>query len=378
MERLTFKERIQNGQTIGMTILLIITSLILLTKTQALFGEFGTYVIIMALIYTLGGLSVNLITGYCGQLSLGQAGFFAVGAYAAGIFARNMASTGLPTYVIIIGGIVVGAIVAGVFGYFIGLPTLRLSGDYLAIVTLGFAEIIRIAAKNMSGLTGGGIGLDNIPKFSKNSTEGTFVTFLWVLAVFLIVVFFLMMLIRSGSGRRIIAVREDEIAANAMGINIKRNKQNAFVLASVVAGIGGAIFSFTQGSINPATFQFQLSVDFLIIAVFGGLGSFSGTIISGLVLTIINQGVLPSIKGFAPFFIGLQSDSSFLNPLWNFMAWVLNNVQDLRLLIYALILIIVMVYRPKGLLGTKEWSIKRFWNRLFGIEKTYVEDGGVV
>lgn len=356
MKRLTFKERIQNGQTIGMTIVLIITSLILLTKSQALFGEFGTYVLMMAMIYTLGGLSVNLITGYCGQLSLGQAGFFAVGAYGAGIFARNMAQSGLPSPLIIAGGIVVGAIVAGIFGYVIGLPTLRLSGDYLAIVTLGFAEIIRIVAKNMEWLTGGGIGLDGIPKFSTSRTDGTFIAFLWVLVVFLIVVFFLMMLIKSGSGRRIVAVREDEIAANAMGINIKRNKQNAFVLASIIAGIGGAVFTFTQGSINPTTFQFQLSVDFLIIAVFGGLGSFSGTIIAGIVLTVINQGLLPSLKGIHP---------------------MLSNVQDWRLPIYALILIIVMVYRPKGLLGTQEWSLTNFWNTLFGIKKEIVEDGGV-
>lgn len=356
MERLTFKERIQNGQTIGLTILLVITALILLTKTQALFGEFGTYVIMMSLIYTLGGLSVNLITGYCGQLSLGQAGFFAVGAYGAGIFSKMMAHTGLPSYIVIVMGIIVGAIVAGIFGYLIGLPTLRLSGDYLAIVTLGFAEIIRIAAKNMEWLTGGGIGLAGIPKFSTSRVDGTFIAFLWVLVVFLIVVFFLMMLIKSGSGRRIISVREDEIAANAMGINISRNKQNAFVLASIVAGIGGAVFTFTQGSINPTTFQFQLSVDFLIIAVFGGLGSFSGTIIAGIVLTVINQGVLPSLKGVHP---------------------LLANVQDWRLPIYALILIIVMVYRPKGLLGTNEWSLTHFWNTLFGIKKESIEDGGV-
>lgn len=348
MKRLTFKERIQNGQTIGLTIALIITSLILLTKSQAMFGEFGTYVLMMGLIYSLGGLSVNLITGYCGQLSLGQAGFFAIGAYGAGIFAKNVANSGLPSYMIIIFGIIIGAVVAGVFGYLIGLPTLRLSGDYLAIVTLGFAEIIRISAKNLDWLTGGGIGLDEIPKFSTSRDSGTFFSFLWVLIVFLIVVFFLMMFISSASGRRTVAVREDEIAANAMGINIKQSKQNAFVLAAVVAGIGGALFTFTQGSINPTTFQFQMSVDFLIFAVFGGLGSLSGTIIAGIVLTIINQGILPSLKGLHP---------------------ALVNIQDWRLPIYALILIIVMVYRPKGLLGTKEWSVTSFWHTLFGINE---------
>lgn len=357
MKRLNFKERIQNGLTIGFTIAIVITSFILLTKSQTLFGEFGTYVIMMALIYSLGGLSVNLITGYCGQLSLGQAGFFAIGAYAAGIFAKNMTNSSLPPYMVIIIGIIIGAIVAGVFGFLIGLPTLRLSGDYLAIVTLGFAEIIRISAKNLDWLTGGGIGLDGIPKFSVSRTDGTFIPFLWVLSVFLIVVVLLMMFISSASGRRTVAVREDEIAANAMGINVKQSKQTAFILAAVVAGIGGALFTFTQGSINPTTFQFQMSVDFLIIAVFGGLGSLSGTIVAGIVLTTINQGVLPSLKGLHPALI---------------------NIQDWRLPIYALILIIVMVYRPKGLLGTKEWSLTKFWNTLFGIKPSAVEDGGVV
>lgn len=348
MKRLNFYERMHNGTTIGFTIAIVITSLILLTKSQAMFGDFGTYVIMMSLIYSLGGLSVNIITGYCGQLSLGQAGFFAVGAYGAGIFAKNMAHSGLPSYVVIILGILVGAFVAGIFGFLIGLPTLRLSGDYLAIVTLGFAEIIRISAKNLEGLTGGGIGLDGIPKFSTSRTDGTFITFTWVLVVFLIVVFFLMMFAKSASGRRTIAVREDEIAANAMGINIKQSKQTAFILAAVVAGIGGALFTFTQGSISPTTFQFQMSVDFLIIAVFGGLGSLSGTILAGLVLTTINQGVLPSLKGLHPLLV---------------------NIENWRLPIYALILIIVMVYRPKGLLGTKEWSITHFWDTLFGIKK---------
>lgn len=356
MKRLTFKERVQNGQTIGLTIALIIVSLILLTQSKSLFGDFGTYVIIMSLIYALGGLSVNLITGYCGQLSLGQAGFFAVGAYGAAIFSKMLAHVELPSYIVIILSIVIGAIIAGIFGFLIGLPTLRLSGDYLAIVTLGFAEIIRIAAKNLDWLTGGGIGLDGIVKFSTDRSSGTFITFVWVLIVFLIVVFFLMMFISAGSGRRVVAVREDEIAANAMGINIKQNKQIAFILAAIVAGIGGALFTFTQGSINPSTFQFQMSVDFLIIAVFGGLGSLSGTIIAGIVLTVINQGVLPSLKGLHP---------------------ALVNIQDWRLPIYALILIIVMVYRPKGLLGTKELSLKSFWQTLFGIEKTTVDEGSV-
>lgn len=345
MKRLTFKERIQNGNTIALTIGIILATLILLTNTKSLFGDFGTYVLLMALIYALGGLSVNIITGYCGQLSLGQAGFFAVGAYAAGIFSKSVLNSGLPHFVIIILGILIGAIVAGVFGFLIGIPTLRLSGDYLAIVTLGFAEIIRILAKNLEWLTGGGIGLSGIPKFSTSRFDGTFITFFWVLSSFLIVVFFLMMFISAGSGRRVVAVREDEIAANAMGINIKQSKQNAFILAAVVAGIGGALFTFTQGSINPTTFQFQLSVDFLIIAVFGGLGSLSGTIIAGVALTVINQGILPSLKGLHPLLV---------------------NIQDWRLPIYALILIVVMVYQPKGLLGTKELSVTNFWSTLFG------------
>lgn len=353
MQRLEFKERIANGQTILYTIAIVICTLLLLTKMSALFGEFGTYVIVMSLIYTIGGLSVNLITGYCGQLSLGQAGFFAIGAYSAGIFSKFLITSGVPHTATIIISIIFAAVVSGIFGLIIGLPTLRLSGDYLAIVTLGFAEIIRIVIKNAEWLTGGGIGLDKIPKFSTLRGQSTFYSFMWVLVVFIIIVFFTFMLINSSKGRRIVSVREDEIAANAMGINVKINKQIAFVLAAVIAGIGGALFAFVQGSINPLSFDFQMSVDFLIIAVFGGLGSFSGTIIAGMVLTIINQGILPSIKDINPMFADIQT-------------W--------RLPIYAVILILVMVYRPGGLLGHKELSITKFWNKVFKINKEDVNN----
>lgn len=362
MERLTFKERIQNGQTIFLTFAIVITSLLLLSRTNAIFGEFGTKVLTMALIYSIGGLSVNLITGYCGQLSLGQAGFFAIGAYTTAIFTKFLASTGLPSGVVIVLGIILAAIVTGFFGFLVGIPTLRLSGDYLAIVTLGFAEIIRIVIRNMQWLTGGGNGLRGIVKFSNDRFLGTHYRFMWVLVVFCIVAFILMMFVKSGSGRRTIAVREDEIAANAMGINVKNSKQTAFVLAAAIAGIGGALFAHTQGYIEPGSFQFQMSVDFLIIAVFGGLGSFSGSIIAGLILNSINVGIIPSIKTLHP---------------------ALMEVDKWRLPIYALILIIVMVYQPGGLLGKKEWSITNFWNNVFGIDKSAIkeadskENGGV-
>lgn len=351
MEKLTYKDRLSNGMTLSVTLAVITAIAFALTKTESLFGVFGTYVLTIALIYTIGSISVNMISGYCGQLSLGQAGFFAIGAYTAGLLGKYLIEQGMPMIPVLIIGIIAAGVVAGLFGFLIGIPTLRLSGDYLAIVTLGFAEIIRNLIINTENITGGARGISMLPKFSIDRYESEFQTFMWVFAIFVIIAILVMNVVNSASGRRIVSVREDEIAANAMGIDIKRNKYVAFIMASAIAGVGGALFAFNQGSLDPGVFVFQMSIDFLIIAVFGGLGSFSGTIIAGVLLTVLNQGVLPSLDGME---VG---------------SFTITGIEQWRLVIYAIALILVMVFRPIGIMGTKEIRLVKFVNNLFEPEK---------
>jgi branched-chain amino acid transport system permease protein len=282
----------------------------------------------MAQIITLAGvnailaLSVNIICGITGQLSLGQAGFMAIGAYFAAITAR----AGVPIPV----AILLAGVAAAFAGFLIGFPTLKLQGDYLAIVTLGFGEIIRVLLVNFKSLTGGPNGLSFISA-SFMSPAFAFIVIVGSLALLIIL---LQNFIRSTYGRVIIALREDEIAANANGISVFRYKMVGFVIASFIAGIGGALYAPFIGFIKPDLASFNRSIDYLIFVVLGGMGSLTGSVLAAFVLTYLQE---------------------FLRFL-----------RDYRLLIYPLILILVMLFRPQGLLGMRELSFVGVWDRLTG------------
>ncbi|MCL2600069.1 MAG: branched-chain amino acid ABC transporter permease [Treponema sp.] len=275
----------------------------------------------IALILTMGGvnaimaMSVNMIVGITGQLSLGQAGFMAIGAYTCIFFHFDV---GLPLPI----AAVCAVLFTAFMGFLIGFPVLKLSGDYLAIVTLGFGEIIRVVLNNLGPLTGGPSGRQFNTIMARIGygwlafavTTGTLIVVLALLQNFL----------RSSYGRAIKACREDEIAANANGINIFRYKMLGFVISAFIAGVGGALFAMVQGFVVPDVAQFLRSIDFLIFVVLGGMGSMTGAILSAYVLT------------------SLQEFLRFLG--------------DFRIIIYAVILILVMLFRPKGLLGTRELS----------------------
>ena len=287
-------------------------------------GVINTYtaqIITLAGINAMMALSVNLICGFTGQLSLGQAGFMAIGAYTSAILTFK-AGVPLPLSVAAAG------IVTAFFGFLIGFPTLKLQGDYLAIVTLGFGEIIRVLFVNLKALTGGPNGFQAtsfifmIPSFAY---------FAITLALALVIVF-LRNLIRSTYGRAIIAIREDEIAANASGIGVFKYKMAGFVCASLIAGIAGALYAPFIGFIKPDLASFNRSIDYLIFVVLGGMGSMTGSVLAAYVLTYLQE---------------------FLRFL-----------KDYRLLIYPLILILVMLFRPHGLLGTREFSFVRAWDAL--------------
>lgn len=273
-----------------------------------------------AQVLTIGGVnavmavSVNVIVGIAGQLSLGQAGFMAAGAYLCIFFTLDLH---IPPPL----AALLAALGTALLAFLIGFPTLKLSGDYLAIVTLGAGEIIRVILVNLKSLTGGANGrrfttaMSLFPELSFLVTTGSLVLILALLQNFL----------RSSYGRAILACREDEIAANSSGIDIFRYKMLAFVLAGVIAGLGGSLYVSVVGFIKPDAASFTRSIEYLIYVVLGGMGSMTGALLAAYILTI------------------LQESLRFL--------------QDYRLLFYPLVLIFVMIFRPRGLMGQKEFSI---------------------
>ena len=262
-------------------------------------------------------VGLNLIVGFSGQFSLGHAGFMAIGAYAAAIIGSKSA-----TYPAFFAAMVLGALIAGAVALIVGIPTLRLKGDYLAIATLGVSEIIRILIINGGDLTNGAAGILGIPAF----TNWQMVYFFVVMTTILTINF-----LRSPIGRATLSVREDEIAAESAGVNTTKIKVIAFVFGAMTASIAGSLQAGFIGSVVPKDYTFINSINVLIIVVFGGLGSMTGTIVAAIVLGILNM--------------------------------VLQNVASIRMIIYSLALILVMIFRPGGLLGTWELSLSRFFKK---------------
>jgi branched-chain amino acid transport system permease protein len=293
---------------------------LLLMKTRII-DAYTTRILTMGGVNAIMAMSVNMIVGITGQLSLGQAGFLAIGAYSCIFFNFDL---GLPLPVAALCAVLVTAFA----GFLIGFPVLKLSGDYLAIVTLGFGEIIRVVFINLKALTGG----PNGRQFTTIMVLDGQLAFIITTIVLIIILALLQNFLRSSYGRAIKACREDEIAANANGINIFRYKMLGFVIAAFIAGIGGSIYAMDVGFVKPDAAQFLRSIDFLIYVVLGGMGSMTGAILASYVLTYLQE--------------------------------MLRFLQDYRLLIYPLILILVMLFRPKGLLGMKEFSFVGLFDKI--------------
>ena len=292
--------------------------------------NYWTGILITVGINIILAVSLNIATGYLGQLPLGHAGFMAVGAYAGGIFMKATPAAALlkegnnaALIPYILAAIVISAIVAGIFGIIIGIPALRLRGDYLAIITLGFGEIIRVVLTNIDSVLGfdftyGAAGLKRIPKFSS------------VTLVFICVVlscFFIHTMMKSKHGRAILSIRDNEIASESVGVNTTYYKTMAFVFSAMLAGIAGCLYAGYLGSLYPSTFKFMKSIEILVIVVLGGMGSMLGSIVSATVLTVLPE--------------------------------LLRSVADYRMVAYSLALVIMMIFRPKGLFGSYDFSMSR-------------------
>lgn len=268
--------------------------------------------------------SLNLVVGFTGQLALGHAGFMAVGAYTCAII--TMRVDGIGGFLL---GVAAGAALAAFLGFLIGLPVLRLRGDYLAIATLGFSEIIRVAINNME-ITNGAAGQSGIPRH---------VDWNWMFGFLALTLIFLWHYIRSSHGRRAVAVREDEIAAEAIGINTTRVKVQTFVIAAFFAGLGGALYASYFYVLQPNQFGFLRSIDILVIVVLGGLGSMSGSIIAAILLAVVST--------------------------------ALAQFTDVRMIIYSLTMVLIMIFRPGGIMGSREVSLG-ILGKAFGDKKKEV------
>jgi branched-chain amino acid transport system permease protein len=307
-------------------------------------GAYYSRIVIDAGIAMILAVSLNIVNGMAGQFSIGHAGFMTLGGYAAGIitYYGSMALWDSPGKH---GGFLgsgewlfalsclAGGLFAAAAGYVVGLPSLRLRGDYLAIVTLGFGEIVRVILQQTNKVldnweavrsasvkelfpppVGGALGFSGIPKYT---------SLFWVYTFLTVTVIAAHRLKHSSLGREMISVREDEIAAQAMGVSITRQKVRAFVLAAFFAGIGGGLFAHESGLIiSPEDAGFQRSFEYVIMAVLGGTGSVSGVMLSASILTVLPE----ALREFAEF----------------------------RLILYALLLIVMMIVRPQGLFGTYE------------------------
>lgn len=316
------KNRLFNFITLTTVIILVFIVLVILLYT-GIIDEYNGQLLILAGIYVIVALSLNLITGFTGQLSLGQAGFMSIGAYSTSICIMK---AGIP----ILPAIIVGGLITGVFALIIGFPTLRLRGDYLAITTLGFGEIIRVIMINLESLTGGAAGLKGIPAFAETGDflKDSVIKFIWIFGFTILTIVVISNFIKSSTGRAVISIREDEIASNSMGINVAYYKMLAFIVSAFFAGIGGGLYAIFFGYLNPVMFGWIQSVNFVVIVVLGGMGSITGTIIAGIGFTYIQE-------------------------------W-LRVFKDFRLVIFGMVLILAMLFWQKGLMGSREFSVVKF------------------
>ena len=271
-------------------------------------------------------VSLNLVNGFTGQFSMGHAGFMSVGGYTSAFLTTTLMASHPDWFAnpaqasfVFAGALLAGGIAASLAGYLVGLPSLRLRGDYLAIVTLGFGEIIRVVILNVDAV-GGARGMPNIPALTR---------FGWVYGLVVISIFTVWRLVNSSHGRTFLSVREDEIAAEAMGVNTTRAKVRAFVIGAFFAGLAGGLFAHYLRYLNPQTFDFNRSFEIIIMVVLGGMGSITGSVIAAVFLAVTKEA---------------------LRPLQEYTR------VDFRMVIYSLMLIILMLTRPNGMLGTREFT----------------------
>ncbi len=344
------KEMNKRNLILNIVVILAIIGFITFAETnRRAFGLANLRLVKLCCIYAICAISMNTVNGFTGMFSLGQPGFMAIGAYVTAILtvdkAQKMtiytiaplaedgfiANINAPFFI----ALIIGGLIAAVFAFLIGFPVLRLKGDYLAIASLGFSEIIRIFLTNLTGVTNGPTGITGIPN--------TYMNLFVIAGILALIVIFMIAMIRSSYGRALLAIREDEVAAQAMGINLFRHKMLAFVLSGFVAGIGGGLLaSFTQ-AIDPKMFQFTVAYEILLMVVLGGQGSVTGSVVGAFIVRIAMEKL------------------RFLDGTIDFGFFEYQGIEGMRMVVFSALLMLVIILWRRGIFGSKEFS----WNSVF-------------
>ena len=342
---------------ISLTIIACIAAISILVLFNFIFDSYLMRIINLCGIYITLALSLNLIYGFTGLFSLGHAGFMAVGAYTTALLTMSLAQKSMNFFLeplvpwlanvewSFLPALLAGGLLAALIGVIIGAPALKLKDDYLAIATLGFAEIIRIIFTNMQNVTNGPLGLKGLPPYTN---------IWWSWGVAIVSILFMVYLFRGSYGRAFKAIREDEVAAEAMGINLFRHKMLSFTIGSFMAGIGGGLLGNLMGTIDPLMFRFLLTFNILLIVVLGGMGSITGTVLAGIVVTVLMEYL------------------RFLHEPMNLILFKTDAIPGMRMVIFSIMLMIVILFFQKGIMGNREFS----WDFLFklrGLKKEGVK-----
>ncbi len=336
------------------SIFVFLIGLFILNKTL---DSYQLRIINLAGIYVVLALSLNLINGFVGLFSLGHAGFMAVGAYTSALLTMSpetkemnfflepivpwLANVQLPFPI----ALIVAGITAAIAGALIGAPVLRLKDDYLAIATLGFGEIIRVIFTNTQSLTNGALGIKGLPYIGITGNPNE--TIWWTWGVALITVIFMVLLINGSYGRAFKAIREDEIAAEAMGINLFKHKMMGFVIGSFFAGVGGALLGHLMGTIDPLMFRFLLTFNIILIVVLGGIGSITGSVLSAVVVTVAMEAL------------------RVLDGNMRIGDYIIKGIPGSRMVVFSALLMLVVIFYQRGIMGTNEFT----WDWFFKAKK---------
>lgn len=331
-------KKIKKNYIISFAAIVLVFLLLCLVFDTGLLGKKSAYfngLLVVGMFYTIIVCSLNLLTGYMGEFSLGHAGFMSIGAYSSAIVTTLLADQiSLPAPVMYLIAIFVGGIATGFIGMLVGIPALRLSGDYLCIVTVAVAEIVRVVLSNfgipaITGKATFGKSFAGIAKLSD---------YHYVYITMVICVVLMYCYIRSRYGRALIAIREDRIAAAASGINVTRTKVMTFTISAFFAGVAGAVYAHYITTLVPTYFNFSKSSEFLAIVILGGSGSMTGSIVAAPILSALPQLISYVVPAFASY----------------------------RMLVYAVILVVVMIFKPTGLFGTREFSLVKLLEKIKG------------
>ncbi|NLL80994.1 MAG: branched-chain amino acid ABC transporter permease [Tissierellia bacterium] len=331
-------------------LLSMILAIIVIVVLNFVLDNYKIRILNLCFIYIVLGLSLNLIYGFTGLFSLGHAGFMAIGAYTVAILTMTQETKQMTYYMEpmvpfleslntpFIVAVLAGGLMAALFGFLIGAPVLKLTDDYLAIATLGFSEIIRIVIINMQSITNGALGLKGIPQKTNKAIVDFMndafglglrpsINLLWAGVTAVITIAFIYLLIESSYGKAFKAIREDEIAARSMGINLFKHKVLSFTIGSFFAGVGGGLLAVSLGTIDPTLFKFSLTWNIILIVVLGGMGNIKGSIVSACIVTIAMEAL------------------RFLDEPLNLGFMVTEAMPGLRMVVFSIILMAAVIYK---------------------------------